>query len=320
MKRAISLSSTKEAALYFEQVLPFDVITSIEIKKESQLIYDQCLPYKEMEKAEHIFSEISGIRDKDGTTLSELLALQGGLLFTHIRPPRPGDKEKFEELSRLVSKILNNRFNIKLDFHSATALGKETAMQIRKEINNLSSKLGFGSSPLWSGEASALSKKHESEDEKFGLSISGLSLIDAEALSWDRIIEFRKDKNSIKALRDLRLFFQENFHGKSVEFIIDKLGQLSEEQSRSAKIWGFETAQKTLSVAFSQQSALMGSAGSLAAVLGGASLSMVAGAALIFPAGQCALEFSKIAIESAKDKVSRPTRYLTMLNKLAGSN
>jgi len=141
--------------------------------------------------------------------------------------------------------------------------------------------------------------------------------VDADRLSWDEVLEFRKDEGSRKALRDLRLFFTENFEGKDQEYVSDKLMQLVDRQEEIAKLWKFETVQKSLSVIFNNQSTLISSASGLAAAFGGAPLVAVAGAALAFPIANCALEFGRIFIDSAKERVDRPSRFLTQLRDLS---
>lgn len=148
------------------------------------------------------------------------------------------------------------------------------------------------------------------------MSLSGLQLINPSKLSWTEIIEFRKDKAARSALRRLRVFFQEELEGKDIELISDKLALLIDEHERIAKLWGFETLQKSLSVAFTQKSVIASGAAAAAATFAGVPLSAAAAGSLVIPIGSFGLEFARALIDSAKARVSNPTRYLTMLKRL----
>ena len=109
-----------------------------------------------------------------------------------------------------------------------------------------------------------------------------------------------------------------NFEGKEKEVVTDKLQQLIEKQEKAAKLWGFETVEKTLSVAFENSTVIASSAGFIATAAAGATLPVAAAAALALPLAKCTLAFSKVALEASKSRLDRPVRYLTELKKLAG--
>ena len=49
------------------------------------------------------------------------------------------------------------------------------------------------------------------ENEAIEVKIIDAKVVDAEDLEWDQILEFRKDKDAVKDLRNLRLFMFENY-------------------------------------------------------------------------------------------------------------
>jgi len=51
-------------------------------------------------------------------------------------------------------------------------------------------------------------------------------LIDTSQAEWEQILEFRKDPQGAKQLRDLRLYFYENFVGKEPAYVREKLLQM----------------------------------------------------------------------------------------------
>lgn len=131
------------------------------------------------------------------------------------------------------------------------------------------------------------------------LTLSGLSLINPEKASWDLIKAVRKDAESKKKLRRLRLDVIKQYHGKERRFIEDDLCQRLEDYQKAVRDWGFETRVATLSNLLSSK-ALLGAAG-------GATLSALFGepwVALASAAGGVAIEIGKISIDLAKRRYS----------------
>lgn len=104
--------------------------------------------------------------------------------------------------------------------------------------------------------------------EDISCQLIGLKLIDVNKMSWRQLMEFREDKEAAKALRNLRLFMQEKFDGKSSSFVFDSLNTAIEKHDEAVKRWGFETKTAVLESIFSSKSFSALTAGTITIALG----------------------------------------------------
>lgn len=131
------------------------------------------------------------------------------------------------------------------------------------------------------------------------LTLSHLNLVDASELPWEHVHELRKDQVAQDKLRRLRLFAFQNYSGKSRGFIEDDLLSRISDYEASAKKWGLETTQGTLSVALNSRLAAGALAGSFASAIFGQPL-----AALVAGSAGVLLELSNIALEVQKRRLA----------------
>ena len=129
------------------------------------------------------------------------------------------------------------------------------------------------------------------------LTLAHIPQVDVTHTSWDQILEFRRDKNSVKKLRKLRLFFRENYSGKDHEFIADDLAVRLDDYENTTKDWGFETFRSTLSMLLSSKTLASSGSAALVSILFG--VPNVAAAVGI--AGALA-ELGKISLHIAKHR------------------
>jgi hypothetical protein len=73
------------------------------------------------------------------------------------------------------------------------------------------------------------------------------------SLSWDLILEFRKKPQSMKALRDFRLFLNNNYSDKSAAYIYDDISAKFDKYNQTLREWGIETASSVISTALSKE-------------------------------------------------------------------
>jgi hypothetical protein len=322
MRKIVSRGASKDAALYFDVVFPNDLMVSSlgaagVIDGTAQ---QNCIPFDDVDYAHKICrSLMPGVKDPEravffANTLDILdFVVQGAAQGVYKNP------EDYYLRSREALHIARQELGLDLSWSAICEDFSGALDRIRRKKSKIEREAGFSHTPDWISE-SVLSKAKDhlpiTDEPLFALSLKGLNLVDAEKLSWDQIIEFRKDKESRSALRQLRLFFQDELKSKDLGHITDKLGALAEEQEKAARLWGFETLQKSLSVAFTHKSVLATSAAGLAAGLAGAPLTAAAAATMAVPLGSFSLEFARALIDSAKVKAREPTKYLTMLKKL----
>jgi hypothetical protein len=229
-------------------------------------------------------------------------------------------EDQHGHVNRVAIEACRDRFGIDLSWKSLKSDPGGVLAAIRVQREAQLNKAGFLHAPEWVNHG--LTKQSGDDvvqptaEIQFALSISGMDLIDANKLTWDQVLEFRRDQESRAALRRLRLFFQDNLGGKDADYISDKLASLVEDHDRAARLWGFETAQRALSVAFTHKSLIASSAGGIASALAGAPLAVAAAAAIFVPLGSFGLEFSRAALDAAKSRTTEPTKFLTKLRKL----
>lgn len=79
------------------------------------------------------------------------------------------------------------------------------------------------------------------EHSDVAISFASLKLVDTENVSWEPLLEFRKDPAARNGLRRLRLFAFENYAGKSEDFIKDDILTRISDYDDAVRKWGFET-------------------------------------------------------------------------------
>lgn len=150
--------------------------------------------------------------------------------------------------------------------------------------------------------------------------LSNLDLVDANSLTWEQIIEIRKDKDSITALRNLRMFLYKNFKDeKSVAYVEDILLNLIDEYKTTAKKWGFSTLKQSLSIGLNE-AMILGVGSSLAALLCKTSFSVAVLAGAVATIGQITINFSERYKEKIENLHNNPVHYIMELNNLSNKN
>lgn len=146
------------------------------------------------------------------------------------------------------------------------------------------------------------------------LVLSGVPLIDTARASWEQILELRKDSDSRRKLRNLRLFFHGNYAEKSVEYISDDLARRLDDYSSVRKRLGFEATVGSISALLDSKN-LQGAAaaGIVSAVIGGPIGAI--SAAVLVELGGMALEFSKKCFEIREFENAHELAYLIHAKK-----
>jgi hypothetical protein len=89
---------------------------------------------------------------------------------------------------------------------------------------------------------------NEDTSQAVAITLTGLRLIDVANLSWDHIVEFRRDERSRSAFRRLLQFFSESYAGKPSERIQEDLLMRLEAFNDVVDDWHFETIDTSLSL------------------------------------------------------------------------
>lgn len=144
-----------------------------------------------------------------------------------------------------------------------------------------------------------LMKDSSATDNDITVAIRGARLIDTSKATWEQITEIRSNAESLKKLRNLRLFLQTNYSGKSRNFVEDDLGKRLDDYENVVKDYGLETLRSTLTMVADSKSLLSFGAAGFAALLFGEPF--LASASLV---GGVSLEIAKISLEISKRRHS----------------
>lgn len=145
--------------------------------------------------------------------------------------------------------------------------------------------------------------EYEEGDHSFVLSrLTQVGIVDEEALTWEQVIEFRKDKDRCAKYRMLAHWFNSQLVGKSEAFIVGELGKKLYEYEEAIKYHGMKTVIGTLSKLLDEK-LLLGVGATLTSVFvttGRPELSFSVAGAVV--AGKVALEVANVTLESKRLK------------------
>lgn len=155
--------------------------------------------------------------------------------------------------------------------------------------------------------------------EDIKLSVTGLRIVDAGKLLWPHIIEFRKDEESKRKLRNLQLFLSDNYDGKSEQYIEDSICQKIDEYDQTVKKWGFDTKDTAFGILFSSKAAMACTTAGIASAFGiipglpaGASsgVTLLSAVGALFTLGNIHISVGKQKRELGEYMANDPVSYL----------
>jgi hypothetical protein len=310
----ISLGTSKEAALYFDRVFPNDILISALSQVEHiKTVKNVTIPFDHRESTKKIINSLVG----DNPDFVEKVITYNRLVAHDIVIQLNGiDIDGWEKLDiSHIEKEIIEKFGI-----DSKGLNdqKRVSRALSQERAKIIKRLGFSDSLVWTNEDifDHIVSNEKKQSNDFLITLQGLNLIDIQKISWDAVCELRRDADSMRALRNLRLFFYENLSGKDKNFIEDRLLQLEDEYAKTVKIWGFDTAAKALSIAFDSKGMLASAAPALALGLAGAPIAVAAASALVVPIGRTSIKICETIAEATRSKAANPVKYLTHLRDL----
>jgi hypothetical protein len=225
----ICLYDLKNALLYFENVIPFSILLE---SVNEQLLTGKTRPFG---------YDIPMAKILQGTLTEEervAAILSRALLTLDILPERlRTDKEFLPEYSqlmfaKLIADAAASQFESERRERALFAFLSTEMLPFLK----FAEKFGLLQTPI------DFPEQFTSTDETPGdwaLTLHSLNLIDTSQVSLEHIVEFRKDKESLKKMRDFRLFFYERCDGKSRDEIKDVIGQKFDAYEKARTSWGF---------------------------------------------------------------------------------
>jgi hypothetical protein len=281
---AISWMGLKDAMLYFPHVVPFGPGYDLLLERIKQRESD--ISVVEPGLAERLTSAIEtdlippGLRSKGFfKELNAIGAASLPFILEHV-------ESQIDEREVLVEHEMNFAKAIATFFHQYP--------QLR-------------SVPLIIDHDFAVQEKNEGQD--VSITLASLRLIDSEAITWDQLIEFRKDKETLSKLRRFRIFAHQNYLGKSPAFVEDDLLTRMEDYKIAVKKFGFATKSATLTTLFDSKLVLAGLAGSFLAAYMQAPILTLGTTGITI--GKIAIELRKATIGKQELMANHPVSYVT---------
>lgn len=281
----LSLGNFKEAALYFDQVLPLNMGRM----RGDPDVGDILVGYPEEVPSAALAHLIDGV-EGDTVTYSHATRIMEvcttkWVEFSRIVTPyaklwvpdsqRGSIHDPLEEHQKLYKAYLANE-------------RKEGAVPVRKAFAEFASSLGVGNHSV------ALPLDPQGSNTDPCVTLTGLNLIDAQSAEWRQILDVRKDEASRRKLARMRLFLHESYEEKSQSFIEDDLLKRIDDYENTSKKFGFNTLTSSLGMlldAKSLQSSV--GAGLVGTLFGGLGVGAIAAAAV---------ELGKVAINVAEKR------------------
>lgn len=319
--RAVSLGPPKEAALYFERVFPFDMSDTM-LKKLGIVKGDidpNAVPIPKDTWDIDVLASLLGSRELSAYYVDISL-----LAFSYfIARSSDGKAELLDSIDEAqrdeFDQMLVERCGFRLEDLLKPNSKKKLAYDpdpIHAAIVKKMREAGFASAPTW--KTGWADKKNNpvvpSSGNRYVATLSGLDLIDVNAVPWDAVVELRRDPQAMAELRAFRLFFTENFKEGEPNYLVDKILHLHERHKATARLWGMKTAQRSFSVLLDKPT--MASSTLVGAGLGIIGGPVAAVGALAIPIGKAALEVMKARIDMKESLLDRPLQYLTRLESL----
>lgn len=223
----------------------------------------------------------------------------------------------FDEIFREEQPIISEVSNIEFEFYRYRTGEKDGSMPFdgpnedyisnilhpkygyfRDCINNIFRKYGLiGKYPVIAPENSIFTNTEQSDG--LLLSLVGLELINPENVSWEQIIEIRKDFDALSKLRRLRLFLYKNYSNQSSAYIEDDINERIDSYLNTCKKYDFKTTVSTFDILLNSKSTIALGLGAMMAIVAGSPI--VATGAILTGAS---IEIGKLCLNIAKHKHS----------------
>jgi hypothetical protein len=145
---------------------------------------------------------------------------------------------------KTVSKIL---LKIIQDFRESGTVPEDTVQNFLDENENIAAKnihdflkkKDVFSIPIFHTQMAYDTYLPNGTKETLEINLMKAPVIDTSKVEWEQILDIRKDKDFSNKLRNFRLFLNENYEGKSPNFVRDSLEKKMEEYEDSKSILGY---------------------------------------------------------------------------------
>lgn len=261
---AISVSDHKYASLFFDWIIPLHSFSEV---PECFKLSKNKIPSKDFSAISRLIppddpSEIppADVRhpEKDGPDDHDMfeLTLYHLKWLAHQPPPFFVRKKGID--------VFRDPDNF-MDENTAKVLEMGNALF----LINAFARLGVSAIPVFPHEAAMLSAFPEGKNDAITLSINNIPLINTKKCKWEQISQIKEDSNSRIKLSRFRNFLQDEYSGKSANYIKDSLNVKISDYQEACKKHGFELIDATISVLLEGNTWLAASATTIAGILAG---------------------------------------------------
>ena len=183
-------------------------------------------------------------------------------------------------------------------------------------------KKGYRPVPFYEDSTSYLESLGEGQQRYFEVEINNFPFIDYTDLSWNHIIELRKDPDFVIKLRNLRVFYLDELKNKEKEHAIDILLSRINQFNEKCHSWGLKTTLSTLSQVINSKTLLGNLALVAASILANDSSLIKAStiSALSIEIGKFVISFSEKLIAKRDLVINDPVSYLVEIEKMTSPN
>jgi hypothetical protein len=238
---ALCFESFKDAALYFDRVLPLNMGR---MRGDSD-VGDILVGYPEEVPSTALSHLIDGIEgnSKAYSHASRIIEFTANRWVDFARKAEPYARLWSPHRSADAELEVQQQY---LKLRTSYLANEELPghLPIRAIFHEYAESLGFKDICV----LVPASKAQESANADPSLTLSQLRLVDATQADWRQIIEIRKDKQSHRKLVRLRLFMHANYAGRPFAFIEDDLSQRMDEYEAAAEKHGLKTTLSSLTV------------------------------------------------------------------------
>ncbi len=304
---AFTFGDTKQAALYFDHVIPLFLMIEI-ISEHGIEVFRNASGSSEIPWGEYVLLRDRFLRFAPSSLLSSK------------------STELWAELNVTILSSLSSLAAVSPELRD-TPLGQLSRMapaapEVLRRLNTLSRDMGVFArhlgirKPMFAGDGVLFTQTNEGACDVL-VKISGLNLVDTDSATLEQIEDFRKDKGAQRKLRRLRLFALENYEGRSASFIEDDLLQRIDEYEAEARRWSFKLKAAAAGMVFKSKFLAGGAGCSLvSALLGEPILSVVSVAvSAIAEFGNVAVELSRMKFAANEALGDNPVSYIVDAHK-----
>lgn len=280
--------------------------------KDSLIYFDQVIPLFHQHRKKYS-KDYQIEEDQYGRILDEVL---------------PNDLKKDSKVANIYDEFISNDLFLLMFFRKIWKFGyeyaedpyshPETEMYLNAR-NSIFYNLDKSSQSVQKGVFTSFSSNNEfNESDNVRLSLMKLDLVDTKTIPFEQILELRKDKSSIEKLRNLQLFFYQNYDSKPKAFIEDDILKRLHDYKETVKHWNLKTGLSSINGFLSSKVLMSSIAASLtSAFLGNFTISAItASSGVTIELGKLVISMTKESLDKNEKLRQDPISFLYELDKL----